>query len=136
MAGSLAGVLFTMRNRNRNHLRYLDRARQFIHWWTSGLHRANHDHRSNHGGTVFGTKGQASTGGNEGYGALVQEIDRFFESGTPPVSAEETIEIYAFMTAADESKQIGGKSVLLKEVIETAREKANKKLLELNLQEN
>jgi hypothetical protein len=38
-----------------------------------------------------------------------------------PVSAEETIEIYAFMEAADESKRQGGKEVTLESVIQKAR---------------
>ena len=33
---------------------------------------------------------------------------KFFRTGKPPVSAEETIEIFAFMEAADESKRKGG----------------------------
>ena len=36
--------------------------------------------------------------------ALVIEIAKFFRTGQPPVSAAETLEIYAFMEAADESK--------------------------------
>jgi hypothetical protein len=46
---------------------------------------------------------------------LVQIIG-FFNSGIPPVSAEETLEIYMFMEAADESKRLGGKAVLLTDV--------------------
>ena len=41
------------------------------------------------------------------------EIVRFFRTGQPPVAAEETLEILAFMEAADESKRHdwrGGKS--------------------------
>ena len=45
-----------------------------------------------------------------------------------PVSAEETLELYAFMEAADESKRRGGAEVTLKEVLEKARaEVAGKK---------
>src|SRR2546430_12678947 len=33
------------------------------------------------------------------------EIGRFFKTGKSPVRAEETIEIFAFMEAADESKR-------------------------------
>ncbi len=38
-----------------------------------------------------------------------------------PVSAEETLEIYAFMEAADESKRNGGKVVSLEDVIQKAK---------------
>jgi hypothetical protein len=42
---------------------------------------------------------------------------QFFKTGIPPVSAEETIEIYAFMEAADESKRLGGVPVELEKVM-------------------
>ena len=44
----------------------------------------------------------------DGYKPLVIEIGKFFQTGKPPVSAEETIEMFAFMEAADESKRQGG----------------------------
>ena len=44
----------------------------------------------------------------------------------PPVSAEETIEIFAFMEAADESKRQGGAPVSLDDVLAKARKKAAK----------
>lgn len=39
----------------------------------------------------------------------------------PPVTEEETFDIYAFMIAADESKARGGVPVTTKEVMETAK---------------
>jgi len=74
-----------------------------------------------YGGTVFGSKGNASSGGNDGYEPLVVEIVKFFKTGQPPVSAEETLEIYAFMEAADESKRQGGKPVTLESVMAKAK---------------
>ena len=61
------------------------------------------------------------------YGAnfpLVVEIVKFFKTGKPPVSAEETIEIFAFMEAADESKRQGGRPVSISEVMSRARAQA------------
>jgi predicted dehydrogenase len=58
------------------------------------------------------------------YGPLVKEIVTFFKTGQAPVSAEETIEIFAFMEAADESKRQGGRPVRLEDVIARARQKA------------
>ncbi len=37
------------------------------------------------------------------YEALCRQIGRFFKTGIPPVSPAETLEIYAFMEAADVS---------------------------------
>jgi hypothetical protein len=45
---------------------------------------------------------------------------KFFQTGIAPVSSEETIELFAFMEAADESKRRGGQPVKLSEVLELA----------------
>lgn len=74
-----------------------------------------------YGAMVFGEKGVAPSGGYAGYEPLVVEIARFFKTGKPPVTAEETIEIMAFMEAADESKRQGGAPVTLESVIKKAR---------------
>ena len=49
-----------------------------------------------------------------GYEGLVREIVRFFETGDPPVPNAETLEIFAFMDAAQRSKEAGGKPVPLR----------------------
>jgi predicted dehydrogenase len=50
------------------------------------------------------------------YTPLVREIVRFFQTGIAPVTPAQTMEIYAFMEAADESKRRGGECVTLAEV--------------------
>lgn len=50
------------------------------------------------------------------YTPLLRQIIAFFGSGVAPVSPAETLEIYAFMAAADESKRRGGAMVELNEV--------------------
>ena len=45
---------------------------------------------------------------------------KFFETGVAPVEPEETIEIIAFMEAADASKAKDGAPVRIKEVIKRA----------------
>jgi predicted dehydrogenase len=82
-----------------------------------GNRKASHDY----GGTVFGTKRNVPLGGYGGYEPLVVEIVKFFKGGKPPVSAEETIEIFAFMEAADESKRQGGRTVSIADVMSRAR---------------
>lgn len=77
--------------------------------------------RRGYGGTAFGEEAIAEMGPYGGYEPLVEDILRFFETRESPVSAEETIEIYAFMTAADESRRRGGEPVSIEEVLETAR---------------
>ena len=45
------------------------------------------------------------------YTPMLREIVTFFRTGTPPVKPELTLEIYAFMEAADESIRQGGKPI-------------------------
>ena len=44
------------------------------------------------------------------------EIARFFKTRKPPVDPEETLQVMAFMSAADLSKERGGAPVSLAEV--------------------
>jgi GFO/IDH/MocA oxidoreductase family protein len=48
------------------------------------------------------------------YGALMVEIVKFFQTGKPPVSNEETLEIFAFLDAAQRSKEQGGRPMALR----------------------
>lgn len=73
-----------------------------------------------YGGTAFGTKGTKVIGPYAGYAPLVAEIVTFFQTGKAPVDQQETLEIYAFMEAADESKRQGGKPVSVKAVLRKA----------------
>lgn len=66
-----------------------------------------------YGATVFGAKSIAPSGGYGGYEPLLVEIARFFKTKKPPVTPAETLEIVAFMEAADESKRQGGAPVTL-----------------------
>jgi predicted dehydrogenase len=92
--------------------------------WTDGrvgVFRGMRKVRYEYGGTVFGTKGNTVIGDHGDYEPLLVEIVKFFKTGKPPVSADETIEIYAFMEAADESKRQGGKPVTVESVITKAK---------------
>ena len=42
------------------------------------------------------------------------EIIRFFQTGEPPVPNEETLELFAFMDAAQRSKAAGGAPMKLR----------------------
>lgn len=73
-----------------------------------------------HGVIVFGTKSVAQQEGGGDYAPLVAEIMKFFQTKVAPVNPAETIEMFAFMEAADESKRRGGAPVTLREVIDAA----------------
>jgi hypothetical protein len=79
-----------------------------------------------YGGKALGEKGEAPVGAYDGYDPLLFAAVQFFRNGMAPVSQEETLEIYAFMEAADESKRRGGAEVSLKEVMEKASVEAAK----------
>ena len=66
---------------------------------------------------AFGARGVAEQGSGGGYAPLVNKIMTFFETGKAPVSMAETIEMFAFMEAADESKRQGGAPVLIQDTI-------------------
>ncbi|NCF84889.1 MAG: Gfo/Idh/MocA family oxidoreductase [Verrucomicrobiaceae bacterium] len=68
-------------------------------------------------GLAKGDKGEAQIGNFDGYEPLVAEIIEFFQTKRAPIPAKETIELFAFMEAADESKRQGGKPVRLTDVI-------------------
>jgi len=89
-----------------------------------GTFRGIRDGAAGYGALVFGSKGIVPSGGYGGYAPLVVEICKFFRSGKPPVRAEETLELFAFMEAADESKRQGGAPVSLERVMKKARNEA------------
>ncbi|MEM1440723.1 MAG: Gfo/Idh/MocA family oxidoreductase, partial [Verrucomicrobiota bacterium] len=69
---------------------------------------------------VFGTKKVIEESAGGAYPELMAEMVQFFKTGKPPVSPETTLELFAFMAAADESKKRGGAPVTLTEVFEAA----------------
>jgi len=84
------------------------------------------EERKGYGGSAKGAKGEAEVGKYDSYKPLVVEIAKYFQTGKVPVSPEETLEIYAFMEAADESKRQGGKEITLESVMNKAKAKLNK----------
>ncbi len=90
--------------------------------WPDGRIGIFHEDKG-YSGTARGESGEAAIGNFDGYQPLVAEIVQFFESRRPPVPSEETIEIFAFMEAADESKRRNGERVTLQEVLEKARKR-------------
>lgn len=77
--------------------------------------------RKGYGGFAVGQQGQAPVGAYEGYDVLLVEIVQMFRTGKAPVTAQEMLELYTFMEAADESKRRGGEEVLLSDVLDKAK---------------
>lgn len=71
---------------------------------------------SEFGGVVFRAKEVVPSGPKtkSSYVPMLREIVKFFQTGQPPVPNEETLEIFAFMDAAERSKAAGGKPMKLR----------------------
>src|SRR4051812_19180240 len=95
-----------------------------------GAYRGIRKGKASMGAMVFGTNAIVPVTKGGDYNDLCREIAKFFKSGTSPVSAEETIEIFAFMEAADESKRQNGAPVELAAVLAKAKAEAVAKLKE------
>jgi hypothetical protein len=91
-----------------------------------GTFRGIRNGKSGYGGSVFGEKGITTLGTYGGYDPLLSKILEFFKTGVSPVSPEETLEIFTFMAAADESRRKGGIPVETADVYEKALKKAAK----------
>lgn len=96
-----------------------------------GTFRGMRSGKSGYGGNVFGTDKFMPLGNFQGYDPLLVAIGKFFATGQPPVSATETLEIYAFMEAADESKRQGGATISVPATLEKARQAAQVRLKDL-----
>ena len=71
---------------------------------------------STYGAVVFRPKSVVQSPAKNdavGYRQLVTEILKFFQTGEPPVPNQETLEIFAFMDAAQRSKDAGGQPMRL-----------------------
>lgn len=71
-----------------------------------------------------------NVGDYEGYEPLLVEICKFFQTGVAPIDQKESINIFAFMTAADMSRKEKGKSVTLADALKAAKEE---KILTVNI---
>ena len=119
---------------SRTHTKDLDVA---VGVWDGnriGTFRGIRGGRAGYGGTAFGTEGIREIGSYEGYRPLVVEIVNFFRTKEVPISPEETIEIFAFMEAADESKRQGGLPVRIEDVMKKATAEAQARLSALGVE--
>lgn len=91
-----------------------------------GTYRGIVKGKSEFGAVVYGSKGVRQGAKTISYEALCRQIGKFFRTGEAPVSEAETIEIFTFMEAADESLRQGGKPVSLADVLAKAKAEAAK----------
>lgn len=99
--------------------------------WKDGLigsFRGLRAGKKEYGGIIFGEKSNKALGAYNGYNPLLAEIIKFFQTGIVPVQPEETIEILAFMEAADLSKKRDGIPVSINEVLKKAQKQSRKRI--------
>lgn len=119
-------MLFTVMNTgcktvSRTHTEGTDVVVGTWHDGRIGTFRGGRTGKIGYGGNAFGEEGVAEIGPYDGYEPLLIEIINFFRTGKAPVSPEETMEIFAFMEAADESKRRGGESITLESIFAKIR---------------
>lgn len=76
-----------------------------------GTFRGIREGKTGYGGNVFGEKGITDLAGGYSNDDILLQIINFFETGIPPVTPEETLDICAFIEAAQISKNKKGKKV-------------------------
>lgn len=91
-----------------------------------GTFRGCRTGKNDYGGTVFCEKENIPAGGYEGYGVLLTQILTFFQTHQVPVSPAETLEIFTFMAASNESNRLHGAPISMQKVYEKAEKKAEK----------
>ena len=89
-----------------------------------GTFRGIRSGKASYGANVFGETGMMALGEFKGYDPLLVKIIEFFNTGISPIDQEETIDIFAFMQAADDSKKNGGSPVAIAEVMKKATQEA------------
>ena len=94
----------------------------------TGTYRGIRTNSAGWGAVVFGSKAIVPITRGGGYEELCHEIGRFFKTRKSPVRPDETIEVFAFMEAADESKRQGGAPVALATVLAKAKNDAAAKM--------
>jgi predicted dehydrogenase len=83
-----------------------------------GTFRGIRDGKQTYGAVAFGSKAVTTIEPKKiDYHELVVEIVRFFQTGAPPVAPEVTLEIIAFMEAAELSKARGGAPVSVRDLL-------------------
>lgn len=112
---------------SRTHLEKTD---MVVGVWNNdriGSYRGTRSGTGDMGATVFCEKAIEILNKSDGYDPLWVNVIGFFDTGVIPVSPEETLEEFAFMEAADESKLKGGASVSIASIMERARQKADQR---------
>ena len=119
-------ILFTLMGTGCKSVRrvYSEDADMVVGVWDDeriGTYRGIRKGTGGYGALVFGEKKNMYLDKYEGYNPLLVKVTEFFTTGIEPVSPNDTLEIFAFMQAAEESKKAGGNPVSIESVMHNAR---------------
>lgn len=100
------------------------------HWKDGRLatFRGNRAGAHDYGWIAIGSKNTAMNGKFEGYKPLDEQIATFFKTKVAPIDPAETLEMMAFMEAADESKRQNGATIKIADVMAKAEAAAKAKI--------
>lgn len=98
-----------------------------------GTVRGIRDGKLSYGGSALTDKGVVPAGGYKGYDPLLVEVVQFFKTKVVPVSKEETLEIFAFIEAADMSREKGGKVVTIADAMKKGQKEARKLIKKMKI---
>lgn len=81
-----------------------------------GVVRGTRQGKNAYGGTIYCEQATVALGEYKGYGMLLEKIVDFFDTKVVPFDGKETLEICAFIEAADVSKSSSGGTVDLNQI--------------------
>lgn len=99
--------------------------------WSDGrvaTFRALRTGKTDYNGIAFCENKIVPMGDYMGYDVLLIEIAKFFKTGVSPIDPEETLELFTFMEAAEESIRLGGKPVSIEATYRAALKKAEARI--------
>lgn len=106
------------------HIHHTDKEDVVVGFWENGrvgTFKGIREGRRDYGGIVFTQNANIALGTFGGYQPLVEQVVVFFRTGVSPVNQQETLELYTFMEAAQESRKRGGKKVSLDTILSKAQ---------------
>ena len=91
-----------------------------------GTFRGGRTGKRDYGATVFGENDIEIISKSRGYAPMWEEVLKFYDTGVIPIKPEETLNLFAFMEAGEESKKRNGAPVLIEEVMSKALKESKK----------
>jgi hypothetical protein len=91
-----------------------------------GSFRGGRTGKRSYGATVFGEIEIEIISKSRGYGPMWEEVIKFYDTGKIPIQPEETLNLFAFMEAGEESKKRKGQPVLIEDMMNKALKESKK----------